>query len=165
MYSLIAASAFFLLIHFGVSGTRLRDVLVARIGARPYRGAFALASIVGLVWMSGAYRRAPMVDLWGQLTSPRPLAFVLVLVAFLFVGIGLTTPSPTQVGMESKLAQGADIVHGIVRRNWDRRHPNVPIVVDDIGLAQPVFLVCRSREDDCIAAKCSSQYRMWAPKA
>jgi hypothetical protein len=27
MYSLIAASAFFLLIHFGVSGTRLRELL------------------------------------------------------------------------------------------------------------------------------------------
>jgi uncharacterized membrane protein len=120
MYSLIAASAFFLLIHFGVSGTRLRDVLVARIGAGSYRGAFALASLVGLVWMSSAYGRAPTVDLWGQLTSLRPLAFVLVLVAFLFVGIGLATPSPTRVGMETKLTQGTDIVRGIVRIT---RHP------------------------------------------
>jgi uncharacterized membrane protein len=120
MYSLLAASFFFLLIHFGVSGTRLRDVLVARIGAGPYRGAFALASVVGLIWMSSAYGRAPTVDLWGQLTSLRPLAFALVLLAFLFVGIGLATPSPTQVGMESKLAQGTDIVRGIVRIT---RHP------------------------------------------
>ncbi len=120
MYSLIAASAFFLVIHFGVSGTRLRDVLVARMGAGPYRGAFALASLVGLVWMGSAYGRAPTVDLWGQLSSLRPLAFVLVLLAFLFVGIGLATPSPTQVGMESKLAQGTDIVRGVVRIT---RHP------------------------------------------
>jgi uncharacterized membrane protein len=120
MYSLIAASAFFLLIHFGVSGTRLRDVLVAHVGAGSYRGGFALASIVGLVWMSRAYGRAPTVDLWGQLTGLRPLAFVLVLVAFLFVGIGLATPSPTGVGMESQLARGTDIVRGIVRIT---RHP------------------------------------------
>ena len=120
MYPLIAASAFFLLIHFGVSGTRLRDVLVARIGAGPYRGAFAVASIVGLVWMSSAYGRAPTVDLWGQLIGLRPLAFVLVFVAFLFVGIGLATPSPTQVGMESKLTQGTDMVRGVVRIT---RHP------------------------------------------
>ena len=33
MLSLIAASAYFLLIHFGVSGTRLRDELVARLQA------------------------------------------------------------------------------------------------------------------------------------
>lgn len=120
MLSLIAASGFFVLIHFGVSGTRLRDVLVARLGAGPYRGAFAVASLVGIVWMTTAYRRAPAVDLWGQLIGLRPLAFALVLIAFLFVGIGLATPSPTRVGMETKLAQGTEIVRGIVRIT---RHP------------------------------------------
>ena len=32
MLNLIAASAYFLLIHFGVAGTKLRDTLVARLG-------------------------------------------------------------------------------------------------------------------------------------
>jgi len=59
MPNLIAASAYFLLIHFGVSGTKLRDTLVARLGEGPYRGAFALASLLGLVWMGYAYRHAP----------------------------------------------------------------------------------------------------------
>jgi len=120
MCNLIAASAYFLLIHFGVSGTRLRDTLVARLGEGPYRGAFALAAVIGLVWMIYGYRRAQTVDLWGELLGLRPLAFALVFVAFLFVGIGLATPSPTRVGMESKLAEGTDIVRGIVRVT---RHP------------------------------------------
>jgi uncharacterized membrane protein len=120
MLWLIAASSFFLLIHFGVSGTRLRGVLVARLGAGPYRGAFAVVSVVGIVWLTTAYRRAPAVDLWGQLIGLRPLAIALVLIAFLFVGIGLATPSPTRVGMETKLAQGTEIVRGIVRIT---RHP------------------------------------------
>jgi uncharacterized membrane protein len=120
MLWLIAASSFFLLIHFGVSGTRLRDVLATRLGAGPYRGAFAVASVVGIVWMTRAYRRAPAVDLWGQLIGLRPLAFALVLIAFLFVAIGLATPSPTRVGMETKLAQGTETVRGIVRIT---RHP------------------------------------------
>jgi uncharacterized membrane protein len=120
MPSLIAASAFFLVIHFGVSGTPLRDALVGRMGERAYRGAFALASIVGLVWMSRSYARAPDVELWGQLVNLRPVAYVVVLVAFLFVVIGVTTPSPTRVGMESKLAQGSDSVRGMVRIT---RHP------------------------------------------
>ncbi len=120
MSFLIAASAFFLLIHFAVSGTRFRDVVVARIGAGPYRGLFALASVVGLVWMIIAYRRAPAVDLWGSPAGLHPLAFALVFIAFLFVGIGLATPSPTRVGMESKLTQGTDIARGIVRIT---RHP------------------------------------------
>jgi uncharacterized membrane protein len=120
MSSLIAASAFFLAIHFGVSGTRLRDALVARIGERAYRGAFALASIVGLVWMSRAYARAEIVDVWGQLVALRPVAFAVVFVAFQFAVIGLATPSPTRVGMEAKLTQGPDIARGIVRIT---RHP------------------------------------------
>ncbi len=120
MLDLVAASAFFLLIHFGVSGTRLRDTLIARLGAGPYRGLFSLASLVALAWLIYAYRQAPAVPLWGLLVGFRPAAYVLVFIAFLFVVVGLTTPSPTQVGMESKLAQGAESVHGVVRIT---RHP------------------------------------------
>ena len=120
MLDLVAASAFFLLIHFGVSGTRLRDTLIARLGAGPYRGLFSLASLVALAWLIYAYRQAPAVPLWGLLLGFRPAAYVLVFIAFLFVVVGLTTPSPTQVGMESKLAQGAEGVHGVVRIT---RHP------------------------------------------
>jgi len=120
MFNLIAASAYFLLIHFGVSGTRLRDVLVARLGEGAYRGAFSFASLIGLVWMIYAYRHASTVHLWDQPLGLRPIAFVLVFVAFLFAVIGLATPSPTQVGMESKLAEGTDIARGMVRIT---RHP------------------------------------------
>ena len=120
MLSLIGASAYFLLIHFGVSGTRLRDALIARLGAGPYRGAFALASLVGLAWMIYAYRRAPTVPLWGLLLGFRPAAYVLVFIAFLFVVIGLATPNPTQVGMERTLSPGPDIARGMVRIT---RHP------------------------------------------
>jgi|SRR5579872_391323 len=120
MLNLSAASAYFLLIHFGVSGTRLRDALVAKLGAGPYRGLFALASIVGLAWMIYAYRHAPMVPLWGLLLGLRPAAYVLVFIALLFAVIGIATPSPTRVGMESKLQQGPDIVRGMTRIS---RHP------------------------------------------
>ena len=120
MLNLIAASAYFLLIHFGVSGTRLRAVLVARLGEGPYRGAFALASIFGLVWMAYAYRHAPAVPTWGLVLGLRPAANLLVLIAFLFVVVGIATPSPTRVGMESALARGPDCARGVVRIT---RHP------------------------------------------
>lgn len=120
MPDLIAASGYFLLIHFGVSGTRVRDVLIARFGSGLYRGAFVLATLVGLVWMIYAYRHAPALPLWGLLLGFRPAAYVLVFIACLFVVIGLATPSPTQVGMESQLAQGPDIAKGMVRIT---RHP------------------------------------------
>jgi len=120
MLNLIAASAYFLLIHFGVSGTRLRDALVARLGAGPYRGAFALASILGLVWMIYAFRHAPAMPLWGFVLGFRPTANVLVFIAFVLAVVGIATPSPTRVGMESTLAQGPDIATGMVRIT---RHP------------------------------------------
>jgi uncharacterized membrane protein len=120
MGSMIAACAFFLFIHFGVSGTRLRDALVAGLGAGPYRGLFSLASIAGIVWMVRAYDRAPTIDTWGPLPGLRPLVLVVVFVGVLFAAIGLASPSPTSVGMEGKLAQGAAAVHGITRIT---RHP------------------------------------------
>jgi uncharacterized membrane protein len=118
MPDLIAACAYFLLIHFGVSGTRLRDALTGRLGEGPYRGLFSLASIAGIAWVTYAYRRAPLIATWGFLAGLRPLAWVLVFIAFLFAAIGILTPSPTQVGMESRLDPAA--ARGMVRIT---RHP------------------------------------------
>jgi uncharacterized membrane protein len=118
MPDLIAACAYFLLIHFGVSGTRLRDALTARLGEKPYRGLFSLASLVGIGWMVYAYRRAPLIATWGFLPAFRQAAYVLVFIAFLFAVIGILTPSPTQVGMESRLEP--QMVRGMVRIT---RHP------------------------------------------
>lgn len=118
MPDLIGACAYFLLIHFGVSGTRLRDALTARLGEGPYRGLFSLASLAGLGWMIYAYRHAPLVATWGFLPAFRPAAYVLVFIAFLFAVIGILTPSPTRVGMESRLDPQA--ARGMVRIT---RHP------------------------------------------
>ena len=120
MQNLVAASVYFLLIHFGVSGTRLRDALVARIGEGPYRGLFSVASILGLIWVIYAYRHAPTVPLWQSPSPLRPLAYAVVFVAFLLVVIGISTPSPTQAGGEARLVAGADPLRGIVRIT---RHP------------------------------------------
>lgn len=120
MGNLAAAAVFFLAIHFGVSGTPLRDRLVRAIGEKGFRGLFSLASLAGLVWLVTAYRRAPHVELWGSLVALKPIAAPLVLIAFLFVVIGLATPSPTVAGMESQLPRGDVSVRGIVRIT---RHP------------------------------------------
>lgn len=118
MPDLIAACAYFLLIHFGVSGTRLRDALTAALGEKPYRGLFSLASLIGIAWVIYAYRRAPLVLTWGLLAGFRPAAYVLVLIAFLFAVIGVLTPSPTAAGMESRL--DPETARGMLRIT---RHP------------------------------------------
>jgi uncharacterized membrane protein len=107
MENLVAAAVFFLAIHFGVSGTALRARLVHAMGEKVYRALFSIASIVGLIWLIRAYNRAPQVELWGQLLALKPLAAVLVLLAFLLVVIGLSTPTPTGVGGEARLTRDA----------------------------------------------------------
>ncbi len=119
MANLVAAAAFFLAIHFGVSGTRLRDQLVRVVGDKAFRGLFALASIVGLIWLIRAYSVAPYIRLWGQLTALEPLAKPLMLIAVAFVVIGISTPSPTTAGMESQLTRDVS-VRGMTRIT---RHP------------------------------------------
>lgn len=120
MIWLLLATAYFLLIHFGISGTRLRDALTARFGDGPYRGAFSLASFVGIFWMGYAYARAPLIETWGKLPGLHPAAFVVVFLATLLVVVGLASPSPTGVGLEHRLGQGAAAVRGI---NRITRHP------------------------------------------
>jgi uncharacterized membrane protein len=119
MVNLVAAVIFFLAIHFGVSGTRLRDRLVASMGERTFRGLFSLASLGGLIWIIHAYRNAPQIPTWGQLLALKPAAAALVLLAFLFIVIGLATSSPTAAGREAQLSTDAP-ARGIVRIT---RHP------------------------------------------
>src|SRR5690242_2785439 len=119
MGSLLAACVFFLGIHVVISGSPLRGVIVARSGERAYLGLFSLLSIAALVWLIRAYAQADRVWLWGAPPVVRWAAPVLVLIAFVFVVIGLTTPSPTAVGSEARL-DAAEPAQGILRVS---RHP------------------------------------------
>ncbi len=117
MVSLSLAALAFIAIHLGVSGTRLRDAIVARAGLRAYMILFSAASTGAIGWLVAAYIAAAYVPLWGQLQWWKPVAIVLMLPAFLLVVIGLTTPNPTAVAQESLVGQAPV---GIVRIT---RHP------------------------------------------
>jgi len=119
MTSLVLAALFFVGIHLLIAGTPVRDRLIARLGAGAYRGAFSLASLIGIVWLALAYRSAPYVSLWGKLIGLKPVALVALLVATVLVVVGQLAPSPTAVGGERVLARGAGPV-GLQRIT---RHP------------------------------------------
>jgi uncharacterized membrane protein len=122
MEQLILSSAFFLLIHLLVSGTRWRDAIVASIGEGPYMGLFSLASIGGIVWMAASYNAALRGDnplLWDLGEGLRHAGGLVMLIAFLFVIPGLLAPNPTAVGQAS-MASRPDIVTGMLRIT---RHP------------------------------------------
>lgn len=119
MTILVLAVLFFLALHVLVAGTRLRQAIIERIGTGPYLGAFSLLSLIGIWWMIAGYRRAPLVLLWQPPPGGRVLAFVLTLLGFLLVVVGVTTPSPTAVGGEQQLEQ-AEPARGVLRVT---RHP------------------------------------------
>jgi uncharacterized membrane protein len=74
MVSLVAAAVFFDGIHFFISGTSLRGKIVGVIGERPFQGVFSLMSLIGIVWLSRAYRWAQYVRLWDDIQVLRPVA-------------------------------------------------------------------------------------------
>jgi uncharacterized membrane protein len=102
MSSLMAAAMFFVGIHLFISGTPLRDRLVARIGARAYQGLFSLISAAGLAWMIVAYLRVRTPEVT-VLIEHRWIATVLNFLAFTFVVFGVVGRSPTMVGGEGVL--------------------------------------------------------------
>ena len=117
MTSLLLAGLFFIAVHIGVSGTTLRDRLVATLGERGYMIAFSVASLGGIIWLVSGYKAAAYVDLWGQPNWWKLVADVLMLPAFMLVVIGLATPNPTSVAQGNLAAQAPA---GIVRVT---RHP------------------------------------------
>jgi uncharacterized membrane protein len=119
MVSLLIAAVFFVGIHVFVSGTSLRGAIVGKIGEKAYQAVFALVSLVGLIWLCMAYSGASSSDPWEAAGWLLPITHLLTLLAFLFVVIGMTTPSPTSVGGEAALRQ-EDAVKGILRIT---RHP------------------------------------------
>src|SRR6516162_3792141 len=131
MLSLLLAAIFFAGIHLGVAGTTIRDRAIAALGQNGYRVAFSIASVVGLVWLVMAYNRSPYLVTWGMLEWWKPFAIILMLPASLLVVIGLTTPNPTSVGQEGRLAQPPQ---GIVRVT---RHP----FLTGVGLWALVHLI------------------------
>jgi len=129
--SLLLAAFFFAGIHLGIAGTTIRDSAISALGESSYRGVFAFASVIGLVWLIIAYNRAPYLVTWGMLEWWKPFAIILMLPASLLVVIGLTTPNPTSVGQEGRLGQPP---RGIVRVT---RHP----FLTGVGLWALVHLI------------------------
>lgn len=116
MISLALAAFFFTAIHLLVSGTRLRDALVLRLGERVYTGIFSLASAGILGWLILAYSKLRVIQVT-PLYEHRWLAAVLVFIAFVFIVLGVTTRGPTLVGGEGLLKQddGARGIHRVTR--------------------------------------------------
>lgn len=122
MLNLAAAAIFFFGIHLFVAGTSLRTRLVRGMGEGPYLGLFSIASIGGITWLCMAYNATDALPNHLYWVAPGwlyHLAAPVMLVAFLFALIGLTTPNPTAVKAEA-LIDNPDTIKGMLRIT---RHP------------------------------------------
>ena len=123
MINLLAAAAFFVLLHLLVSGTPIRNGLVKMMGEGAYMGLFSLASVAGIVWLSMAYGQtrgeAWNIAYWGITPATRHIQLSLMLLAMLLIVPGLTTPNPTSVKQEGTLNK-PDAIKGMLRIT---RHP------------------------------------------
>lgn len=106
MPALIAAAVAFAALHLIVSGTSLRGLLVRRLGEGPFRGLFSILTLISIIAVRRTYGEAFATDnrFYWAWAGAQHAAAPIMLIAVLFVVAGLTTKSPTAVGMEKLLA-------------------------------------------------------------
>ncbi|HXQ24165.1 MAG TPA: NnrU family protein [Candidatus Acidoferrales bacterium] len=114
MTSLVLAAFFLPVSHFGISSSRLRDIVVRTLGEQPYRGLYSLVTLGAFAWLISAYRNAPTDLIWIAPAGLRLAMVIVVLAGFVLAVVGITTPNPTVIGAE-KLFERPDIVHGVLR--------------------------------------------------
>ncbi len=154
MSGLLASALFILAIHILVSGTRIRDRLVAVLGEQAYLGMFSLASLAGFIWMAMAYNKASVSSenqvLWIAPTGVTHMGGAVVLIAFLFAVVGITTPNPTSVQQEKLLkTDKASVGMTTITRHpflwgvilWSSFHLLVNGDMASIGLCGALFLL------------------------
>jgi uncharacterized membrane protein len=115
MSLLVVAALVWLGVHFGVAGTRLREVLVGRIGEAPFRGLFSVVSIAAIAFLVVAWRRSSTEPLWYAPEWLRWLLVAAMLVAFLLFVASVSTPNPTMVGPQGATTRPPRSIQRITR--------------------------------------------------
>lgn len=109
----------FVVSHFVLSSTRLRPMIVGRIGEMPYMGLYSVASFVLIYLFIRAYNALPTVDLgWMNQISLHWLSIILMPFILILATAALMSPNPSLAGQN--LTKEAFPVKGIFRIT---RHP------------------------------------------
>jgi uncharacterized membrane protein len=114
MIALVSAAVSLLGSHFRIASSRLRDVLVRRLGGHGDLGLYSLVTLVAFAVLVAAYGRAPLDVVWMARDALKLALAPIMVPAFVLAVVGLTTPNPTIVGAE-RLFDRLDCVRGILR--------------------------------------------------
>ena len=124
MFGVLLAGAALLLTHIGISGTRVRDHLVAVLGEPAYLGLFSLLTLVtmgGLIW---AYGAAPRFDyLWFPSLALNWVPKLLLWPALVLLVGGFMVRNPSAVGQGHLLADAKARTAAATGVNRITRHP------------------------------------------
>ncbi len=96
------AMAVFLLSHVAIARTRIRPVLIERLGRRGYLTAYSILSVALLAWVIVALLESPRVWLWPTPSWAYPFALVVSAVAFVLIGIGAVVRNPLSVAFRTE---------------------------------------------------------------
>lgn len=99
---LALASMLFVGSHVVLSSGTVRAPLVAAVGEPLFRGVYSILALALIVWMVMAYTAAPYVEVWTPATGWRHLSLTLMVPAAILVVGGITTPSPTSAGTDTR---------------------------------------------------------------
>ncbi len=105
MTVLLLAALVWIGVHVGIAGTRVRDLVVARIGDWPFRFLFSVVSIAAIVFLVRAWSVSPTEPVW---FTPDWLRWILVaamLPAFLLFVASVSQPNPTMIGPSGAIAK------------------------------------------------------------
>lgn len=97
MILLILAALLWVFVHVGISGTRLRDGVVARLGEGRFMLAFSIASVVSITLLVLAWQNAGTTFLWSAPNWLRWILAALMLPAFVLF-MASHKRNPTAVG-------------------------------------------------------------------
>ena len=97
MTLLILAAALWVFVHVGISGTSLRDAVVARLGEGRFMLAFSIASVVSITLLVLAWQNAETTVLWSAPAWLRWILALLMLPSFVLF-MASHKRNPTAVG-------------------------------------------------------------------
>lgn len=97
MTLLILAAALWVFVHVGISGTSLRDAVVARLGEGRFMLAFSIGSVVSITLLVLAWQNAETTFLWSAPAWLRWILALLMLPSFVLF-MASHKRNPTAVG-------------------------------------------------------------------
>ena len=127
LWVLALSCAFFLCVHMMISGTILKEQIIASIGPTTYRILFSLFSIFGFLWMFFAFGKTRFdpqnIIYWVTPFWLKIVNFFLNFVAVNLYVLGAISPSPTNLKSVKKPPEKP--VYGIIRVS---RHPQLSAI-------------------------------------